>query len=148
MHILPATAEDIPALSALLSLLFGQEAEFTPNPAAQARGLGQIIGDPKLGSVLVAWEGSQVLGMVNLLYTVSTALGERVALLEDMIVSPAARGAGVGSRLLQEAVVVAQNHACKRITLLTDDSNLAAQRFYERQGFARSSMVPLRLLLA
>ncbi len=148
MHIESATTTDVPELTELLSVLFAQEAEFTPNPEAQRHGLLRIITNPEVGIVLVAKEGAAVLGMVNLLYTISTALGERVALLEDMVVGPEARGAGVGSRLLQEAISVAKAAGCRRITLLTDQANLSAQRFYKQQGFEASTMVPLRLLLA
>jgi GNAT superfamily N-acetyltransferase len=147
MHITPATEADLPALSRLLSLLFTQEAEFTPDPSAQLRGLQQILNRPALGTLLVAREGTMVLGMVNLLYTVSTALGAPVALLEDVVVTPAARGTGVGTQLLQAAVAQAHTQGCRRITLLTDASNHAARRFYQRHGFTQSDMVPLRLML-
>ena len=148
MHIELATPGDIPALSDLLSALFSQEAEFTPNPEAQAKGLDQIIGNPELGAVLVAREGGKVVGMVNLLFTVSTALGEKVALLEDMVVSSHTRGAGVGSQLLDQAISFARAQGCKRITLLTDRANEPAQRFYFKKGFVVSSMVRMRLSLA
>lgn len=143
-----ATLADVAGLTALLTVLFSQEREFTPDPAAQQRGLTRIIATPELGLILVADDGGAgVVGMVNLLYTVSTALGERVALLEDMVVSPAARGAGLGSRLLAAAVDAARAAGCRRITLLTDHDNLGAQRFYARHGFAPSGMMPMRILL-
>jgi GNAT superfamily N-acetyltransferase len=85
--------------------------------------------------------------MVNLLYTVSTAIGERVALLEDMVVSSSERGQGVGSNIIKQAVDFAKVKGCKRITLLTDDDNSGAHRFYERHGFSRSSMVAFRMFL-
>ena len=142
-----ATERDIPALSDLLSVLFEQEAEFTPERAAQARGLARIVGHPEVGAILVARERGAILGMVNLLFTVSTALGERVALLEDMIVRPAARGRGVGSALLVQAIAHARAQGCRRITLLTDEMNDGAQRFYARHGFAASGMIPMRVVL-
>lgn len=148
MQIQAAVVSDVPALSALLSILFAQEAEFTPDHEAQCRGLFEIISRPESGTILVAKDDTQALGMVNLLYTVSTALGERVALLEDMVVSPAARDHGLGTRLLESAIEVARVAGCKRITLLTDSSNVAAQRFYARHGFVTSPMIPLRLSLA
>ncbi|NJM11671.1 MAG: GNAT family N-acetyltransferase [Synechococcaceae cyanobacterium SM1_2_3] len=148
MHIEKATSADIPALSELLSALFSQEEEFTPNPEAQSKGLAQIINHPDAGAVLLARKGGQVVGMVNLLFTVSTALGERVALLEDMVVSSQERGVGVGTQLLVEAIAFARSHGCRRITLLTDRTNGAAQRFYGKQGFVASSMIPMRLALA
>ena len=144
MQIEKATPADVPALSELLSALFSQEAEFTPNSEAQAKGLNQIIGNPEVGAVLVAREGGQVVGMVNLLFTVSTALGGQVALLEDMVVSSQARGAGVGSELLDQAISFARAQGCKRITLLTDRENESAQRFYGKKGFVVSGMVPMR----
>ena len=45
------------------------------------------------------------------------------------------------------AISVARAKGCKRITLLTDKTNESAQRFYKRQGFELSSMVPMRLSL-
>lgn len=148
MHITHATADDIPALSGLLNVLFSQEAEFTPDAEAQQRGLGMILGNPDIGTILLARNADgEVQGMVNLLWTVSTALGARVALLEDMVVAPAARGLGVGSRLLNAAIAEANRQGCQRLTLLTDADNVDAQRFYRRQGFVPSPMAPWRLQL-
>ncbi|MBV2134337.1 GNAT family N-acetyltransferase [Pseudomonas sp. MAP12] len=151
MHIRPAIPADIPAdipaLCQLLDQLLAQEAEFTPDRAAQQRGLAAIIADPAVGEILVAVEDARIVAMVNLLYTISTALGARVALLEDMVVDAATRGAGVGSALLERAIAHAREIGCRRLTLLTDADNLAAQRFYGRQGFTHSAMRPLRRVL-
>lgn len=147
LRIRPATAADIPALCGLLAVLFTQEAEFSPDAEAQARGLARIIADPQTGAILVARREGEAIGMANVLYTVSTALGERVALLEDMVVAPAARGQGVGSGLLRAAIAHARSAGCRRVTLLTDAGNEAAQRFYAQHGFTASGMVPLRLAL-
>ena len=67
MRIDQATAADVPALGDLLTVLFSQEAEFTPDAPAQCRGLAQIIDHPDRGTVLVAREGDHLIGMVNLL---------------------------------------------------------------------------------
>lgn len=147
MQITPANASDIPALCQLLAILFTQEADFKPDHEVQSRGLARIINNPEIGLIVVARQDGQVVAMVNLLYTVSTALGERVALLEDMVVSPNARGSGIGSRLLAQAIQFARLNGCKRITLLTDSANESAQRFYQKHGFGFSAMIPLRLAL-
>lgn len=144
MQIDAARLPDIPALCLLLNQLFAQEAEFSPDLEAQQRGLELIIENPEIGAILVARKEGQVIGMVNLLYTVSTALGARVALLEDMVVAEGNRDGGVGSQLLEAALIHAKLNGCQRITLLTDSDNEGAQRFYRRQGFAISPMVPLR----
>ena len=148
MIITPATTSDIPALCELLNELFTQEAEFKPDSAAQSRGLACIISNPEVGCILVARRQDKIAGMVNLLYTVSTALGERVALLEDMVVAESMRGSGIGSRVIEQAIDAARHNGCKRITLLTDQSNQPAQRFYAKHGFKASTMIPLRLNLS
>lgn len=148
MEISPATPADIPALCDLLAELFSQEAEFAPDATAQHRGLTRILASPDTGVIFVARDpAARVLGMVSLLYTVSTALGARVALLEDMIVTADSRGAGIGSRLLTAAIATARAAGCRRITLLTDAVNEQARRFYARHGFRPSPMLPLRLPL-
>lgn len=142
-----ARSEDIPALCELLNVLFDQESEFTPDAAAQATGLALILEAPEKGVILVAREADRIIGMINLLYTISTALGSRVAIVEDMVVRPECRGAGCGSVLLSRAIEIAREAGCRRITLLTDQDNISAQRFYKRHGFTQSAMTPFRLLL-
>ena len=142
-----AAERDIPALSRLLAQLFAQEAEFTPDAAAQARGLAAIISDDCAGRILIAEDDGRAVAMVNLLYTISTALGGRVAILEDMVVDVSVRGRGIGSRILTAALETARAGGCLRVTLLTDHDNKRAHSFYECHGFAQSPMVPFRLAL-
>lgn len=148
MMITIATLADVPALCGLLTILFTQESEFQPDPQAQQQGLNAILHDPAVGHIVVARDpAGEVIGMVSLLYTISTALGGRVALLEDMVIQPAHRNQGIGSALLQYAITLAQDQHIQRITLLTDADNSAAQRFYRRLGFQPSPMQPWRLML-
>ncbi|WP_020493898.1 GNAT family N-acetyltransferase [Verrucomicrobium sp. 3C] len=142
-----ATSDDIPNLVRLLEILFSQEEEFTPNGVLQEQGLRAILSDPRLGEILLAEEDGRPIGMVSLLYTVSTALGARVAILEDMVVDPARRGAWVGSSLLARALQLCRERECARVTLLTDARNAEARGFYEKFGFAQSAMIPFRLVL-
>jgi len=142
-----AKIADIPRLTELLTILFAQEADFSPDSAKQSAGLAAIIADPAVGHILVLRYQGEIIAMVNLLYTVSTALGERVAILEDMIVHPRHRTCGAGSRLLRGAMDFARQMGCHRITLLTDHDNSGAIRFYTAHGFTRSTMIPLRCAL-
>ena len=139
-----ASYSDIPELCTLLNSLFEQEAEFQPDHEAQIRGLELIIKNSNTGTILIARDNDEVIGMVNLLYTISTALGTRVGILEDMVMSRSARGSGIGSKLIQFALGYAEEHGCKRITLLTDNDNVGAHKFYQKHGFSRSPMVVYR----
>jgi len=147
MEINQADLTDIPQLCILLDVLFSQEAEFKPNHELQARGLSKILNNEEIGVILVARDSGKVIGMVSILYTASTALGEKVGILEDFVVLPEYRGKGVGSELISYALNFSKQKGCKRITLLTDDDNEDAHRFYLRFGFSRSPMVPFRLSL-
>ena len=147
MKLIKATHSDIPELVELLNSLFEQEAEFEPNSEIQSKALSKIILDPKIGIILIAKEDDKILGMVNLLFTESTALGSKVALLEDLVVLSSSRGRGLGSQLIDYAISEAKKANCKRITLLTDIKNTKAQSFYQKKGFVKSKMTPYRLLL-
>ena len=141
------THADVPAMTQLLELLFQQEADFTPNREKQTRGLMLILDNPALGRLFVARRDGQLIGMVSLLWTVSTAEGTLAAWLEDMVVHPAYRSQEIGSQLLQHAINAARKVGVRRITLLTDRDNLRARHFYQHHGFRLSAMIPLRLQL-
>ena len=143
-----ATEADIPRLCELLAILFTQEAEFSLNRTLQAQALYLILGLPEMGAVLVWRDESGIVGMVSLLYVVSTFLGGRVELIEDMVVDPARRGKSYGRELLRSAIEHARKTGCRPITLLTDEGNEAAKNFYESFGFQASSMQPYRLQLS
>jgi GNAT superfamily N-acetyltransferase len=141
------TMDDIPALAGLLACLFTQEADFRPDREKQERGLRLILASPGVGRVFTARDGGEVVGMVSLLFTVSTAEGAPACWLEDMVVRPDRRGQGLGSLLLRHAVDYARANGFARVSLLTDQVNDGAIRFYQRHGFHLSAMTALRLSL-
>jgi len=141
-----ANIKDIDLLCDLLGMLFTQEEEFSPNLQKQREGLKHIISNPEIGLILVLKRNSIVVGMVNILFTISTALGGKVAILEDLIIQPENRGNGDGSFLLNIAIETARKQGCLRITLLTDEINDGAVKFYLRHGFNKSEMTPLRMV--
>jgi GNAT superfamily N-acetyltransferase len=142
-----AKIEDIKELCRLLNQLFTQEAEFLPDEKAQERGLKKIILDESKGEIFVASRDGEIVAMVNILYTVSTALGAKVAILEDMIVDKRHRGQDIGSSLMDFALEYIKAKGCKRITLLSDSDNFKAHKFYEKQGFVKSAMIPFRKVI-
>jgi GNAT superfamily N-acetyltransferase len=56
------------------------------------------------------------------------------ALLWDIRVTPDARRHGVGSALFQRVEAWAQLHGCRQLKIETQNTNVRACRFYERQG--------------
>ena len=142
-----ARGEELPQLVALLGILFSQESEFTPDDAQQTRALEMILSDESVGRIYVARDGSKVVAMASLLFTVSTAEGGKAALFEDLIVLPAHRGRGLASSLVKLVIEEARREGVLRLTLLTDSQNNRARSLYLKLGFAASSMTPMRLRL-
>lgn len=140
----PAGNKDIDAICHLLTALFTQEADFSVDTAKQARAVSTILSQPEQGQILLLKKETQVIGMVSLLYLISTAMGGKVAMLEDMIIAEDYRSQGLGNRLLEAAIDFAHDQGCLRITLLTDANNDRAQQFYQQHGFVRSAMIPMR----
>lgn len=146
LRIEPATLDDLPELVELLVDLFSHEEDFTPNREKQLRGLRLILEQPSRGRIFVLRNQHKIIGMINLLITISTAEGGFVLLLEDLVVRSEHRGQGYGSRLLQYAIDFARQKNFLRITLLADRPS-EARRFYLKHGFIESGMIPMRLIL-
>jgi GNAT superfamily N-acetyltransferase len=143
----PATLQDLPELTQLLMELFAQESDFRPNYNNQMRGLRLILEQPNRGRVFVLRSADRIIGMINLLFTISTAEGGFVILLEDLIIHSDFRGQGMGSQLLNYAIDYAKQKDFLRITLLTDRVSEESLVFFEKHGVQRSDMVPMRLFL-
>ncbi len=143
----PAVFEDLDELSNLLGELFSEEKDFRPNKQKQLQGLRLIFEEPNRGRVFVLRRDRTIVGMINLLFTISTAEGGFVILLEDLVVHDSFRGHGYGSQLLEHAINFAKQKKFLRITLLTDRPELRSQNFFKRHGFFESHMLPMRFLV-
>lgn len=143
----PATLDDLPALVELVGSLLDLEEDFEPDRNKQEHGLRLILEQPNRGRIFVLRTDHAIMGMVNLLFTISTAEGGFVLLLEDVVIHPEHRGEGYGTRLVEYVIDFARKKEFRRITLLTDQISEESQRFFERFGFAKSHMIPMRLPL-
>ena len=141
----PATEADLDELSEMLGGLFAQEGDFRPDKEKQLRGLRLIFEQPSRGRVFVLRQSGAIVGMINLLFTISTAEGGFVIVLEDLVVHKKYQGKGYGRRLLEHAIDFAKQKNFLRVTLLTDRPENVAQEFFRHHGFVESSMIPMRL---
>lgn len=139
MSIRRARYDDIPAMANLLSKLFTIEDDFAIDIEKQSHGLKLLL-DTENAIVLVAQEEENVIAMATVQKLVSTAMGEYVGLIEDVIVHEAYRGKGIGKSLLEELITESEIAGLKRLALGADHRNHNAIAFYEKFGFTTSQM--------
>lgn len=127
-----AAPSDIDALVGLLNILFSIEQDFSPNEAAQRRGLELLLANPERGQIFVARHPDEgVVGMVSAQLVVSTAIGAPSAWIEDMVVQRQFRGQGTGKLLLGKVREWALSKGAGRVQLLADADNAPALDFYQ-----------------
>lgn len=95
--------------------------------------LGAFDGELRVGGAAIAWRTPAL----DLLQG-----DDRQAVLWDLRVHPDHRGQGVGPRLFEHAVNWAQQRGCRRLLVETQNINVAACRFYQRQGCTLLGAVP------
>ncbi|MFI3136301.1 MAG: GNAT family N-acetyltransferase [Methylococcaceae bacterium] len=141
-----AQTADIPYLVTLLSALFTLEGDFVVDADKQTRGLKLLLETDTAG-VWVAddLQTLQVVGMCSMQTLISTAEGERVGLLEDLIVATAFRQQGIATQLLAQVVHWAEERGLTRLQLLADKHNQSALDFYAGQGWQATQLIALRL---
>lgn len=148
MRVEMATLDDLPALTELVMDLFSvSSGDFQPDAEVQERGLRLILEQPSRGRIAVLRNDDQIFGMVNMLFTISTARGGFVLLMEDVVVHPQHRRQGYGTMILDHVTDYAKQKGFLRITLLTDKISAESQEFFRKRGFDYSNMIPMRRLI-
>ena len=129
-----AEPSDAPVLAALITEL-GHPAD----PTRVARHIELLKASP-LDRIVVAENGSGVVGMAGLRISVFIHRPRPVARLTTMIVTTDARRGGVGRALVERIELLAQQAGCGALELTTGMEREDAQRFYEALGFERTSV--------
>jgi ribosomal protein S18 acetylase RimI-like enzyme len=110
-----------------------------PLPASYFAAFDRVAADPNITLVVAQGEAGAVIGCLQLCILPGlSSQGASRGLIEDVRVDSRLRGRGIGEQLVQWAVAEARSRGCKLVELLTNNSRVDAQRFYERLGFARS----------
>jgi len=133
-----ATAEDVPAIVAMLADdPLGARRE-SPGDPAYAAAFAAIDADPRQ-YLAVAVAGESVVGTLQLTFIPGLSRrGSTRALIEAVRVRADRRGSGLGRRLAEWAIATSRSQGAAMVQLTTDASRADAHRFYERLGFVAS----------
>ena len=109
-----------------------------------AESLRDSVHNPFVDRILVARDGEEILGSLQLFTNSETAYNlPDLAIFSPIIrmlgVSPAARGKGVARALLRESISYAQQKGANHIYLHSTDLMADAIRLYEWLGFKRDT---------
>ena len=86
-------------------------------------------GGPLVG--LVAEDDGEVIGFVNCVLHASTWAAGEICYLEDLFVSPAARGSGAGRALIEAVLERARSNGWERVYWHTREDNARARALYD-----------------
>jgi GNAT superfamily N-acetyltransferase len=99
------------------------------------------------GLLLGAGDGGELVGYACLYWHFSSLSAAESVLMNDLFVSEAARGRGVGQALIEASAAVARERGAAHLEWSTAPDNLAAQRLYDSTGAERSEWVEYELEL-
>ena len=93
-----------------------------------------LFGQAPAARVLLAFVDGEPIAYATYFFTFSTMVGKRGLWLDDLFVTPAFRGRGVGKAVMAHLADVAVRHDCGRLEWMVLDWNENAVAFYERLG--------------
>jgi GNAT superfamily N-acetyltransferase len=97
------------------------------------------------GMLLGARDGGEIVGYACLYWHFSSTQAVETVLMNDLFVSEAARGRGVGRALIAASAGVARERGAAHLEWSTAPDNLTAQRLYDSTGAERSEWVEYEL---
>jgi GNAT superfamily N-acetyltransferase len=136
IDIRPARQSDVPQLLAFIRELAEYERLAHAVVATEADVSGCLFGPQPCAHALLASLDSKPVGFAVYFYNFSTFLGRPGLYLEDLYVRPAARGLGIGHKLLARLARLAVERGCGRMEWAVLDWNEPAIRFYRKLGAA------------
>ena len=134
MHIRPATPADVPTILRFIRELALYEREPDAVVATEADLLRDGFGPTPRFTALIAELDGAPAGFALYFTSYSTWRGHHGIRLEDLYVTPALRGKGIGKALLARIAQIAVAEGCPRVEWDVLDWNAPAIGVYERVG--------------
>ena len=133
VRIRPAAPADVPTILRFVRELAAFEREPDAVEATEEMLREALFGVAPAAEAVIA-ESDVPLGFALFFHNFSTWTGRRGLYLEDLYVTPAARGRGVGTALLRHLARLALDRGCARFEWAVLDWNVDAIAFYRGVG--------------
>jgi GNAT superfamily N-acetyltransferase len=133
VNIRPATPQD----AALILRFIRELAEFEREPdavKATEESLKHALFGERSAEAVIAEQEGKPMGFALFFHNFSTWTGRKGLYLEDLYVTPEARGSGVGTALLRHLAGIALDRDCGRFEWAVLDWNTPAIDFYTAVG--------------
>ncbi len=132
----PALPSDAPTLLTFIQELADYEKAPLEVTATVEDFEKTLFSDDSPARVLVCEQGGIAIGYAVYFYSYSTWQGRRGLYLEDLYVTPVARGKGAGKFMLKQLAAIAREKGCGRFEWSVLDWNTPAIKVYESIGAA------------
>lgn len=129
-----ATPADVPVILRFVRELAEYEREPDAVVATEAMLADALFGPAPAAEALIAEQAGGPVGFALYFHNFSTWTGRRGLYLEDLYVTPSARGTGVGKALLARCAARALERGCARFEWAVLDWNAPAIAFYDSVG--------------
>jgi GNAT superfamily N-acetyltransferase len=130
----PATPADVGTILRFVRDLAAFEREPDAVEATEATLAEALFGAQPAAEAVIAEDATGPLGFALFFHNFSTWTGRRGLYLEDLYVTPEARGKGVGTALLRHLAALAVERGCGRFEWSVLDWNADAIAFYRQMG--------------
>jgi len=129
-----ATVANIADLMEMRRDLYRLEPESLNNDRDR-KALETLVGNSSVGRAWLAESDSGFFGFAILTFCYSIEFGGTFALIDELYLSPASRGQGIGTAMLRQIEAAMRAEDIRAIRLEVDRTNVGAERLYRRLGF-------------
>jgi len=129
-----ATPADVATILRFIRELAAYEREPDAVEATESSLALALFGERPAAEAVIAQDGGEPVGFALFFHNFSTWTGRRGLYLEDLYVTPQARGQGAGRALLAHLAALALDRGCARFEWSVLDWNTPAIDFYRKIG--------------
>ena len=142
----PVETHDIPTIIAMMEEFYAID-NYPIDPAVSRDLMLEFLENESLGKAWLIMADGEVAGYVILTFVFSFEYKGRIAFLDELFISPGARGKGLGRQTLDFIEEQAKLHSVKIIYLEIESHNSIAQKLYLSKNYTIHNRGLMRLVI-